>query len=201
MDKNFFPFCIRQFQVERYKLLSKNTSSIEQYLNLFSFFFLFSSVQSQSEQADNTEINYNVYHDERRALRAELERFRQENAFLRKSIQLNSTKLHADEQEQSIAKTPTFDRSVRTSSVESGYSTTSAAMPNTFFSNSALQIELNEYKERERKRQEQLNLLQKVRERSMKNSFDDLIMFSQQLDATIAQSNEVNEKDNKPCLK
>lgn len=74
-------------------------------------------------------------------------------------------------------------------------------MPNTFFSNSALQIELNEYKERERKRQEQLNLLQKVRERSMKNSFDDLIMFSQQLDATIAQSNEVNEKDNKPCLK
>ncbi|CAF4258997.1 unnamed protein product [Rotaria socialis] len=128
--------------------------------------------QSQSEQIDNIKTVYHFdYDDERRALREELEKFRQENAFLRKSFQLNSNTIHDNEQEILTINIPT--QIIQTSTlIDSGFDATSSGMSNTFISNSALQIELNEYKERERKLQEQVNSLRK------------------QLDSTLPQTNE-----------
>ncbi|CAF2221594.1 unnamed protein product [Rotaria magnacalcarata] len=128
--------------------------------------------QSQSEQIDNIKTVYHFdYDDERRALREELEKFRQENAFLRKSFQLNSNTIHDNEQEILTINIPT--QIIQTSTlIDSGFDATSSGMSNTFISSSALQIELNEYKERERKLQEQVNSLRK------------------QLDSTLPQTNE-----------
>jgi hypothetical protein len=46
-----------------------------------------------------------------------------------------------------------------------------AGMSSTFISSSALHIELNECKERERKLQEQVNSLRKVRKKKVTHSF------------------------------
>ncbi|CAF2760511.1 unnamed protein product [Rotaria sp. Silwood2] len=126
-------------------------------------------IQSQPAQTDNRKTVYNFdYDDERRALREELEKFRQENALLRKSFQLNSNQTHGDKQEKSIIKTPAVSQNIQTlNSTDSGFNTTTVGMSNTFLSSSALQIELNEYKERERKLQEQVNSLRKQLETSL----------------------------------
>ncbi|CAF4855487.1 unnamed protein product, partial [Rotaria sp. Silwood1] len=127
-------------------------------------------IQSQSEQTDNRQTVYSFnYDDERRALHEELERIRQENATLRKSFQLNSNKTNDDEQEKLIIKTPAVSHNIQTvtSSIDIDFNTTTPGMSNTFINNSSLQAELNEYKERERKLQEQVNSLQKQLEMSL----------------------------------
>ncbi|CAF3573820.1 unnamed protein product [Rotaria sp. Silwood1] len=127
-------------------------------------------IQSQSEQTDNRQTVYSFnYDDERCALHEELERIRQENATLRKSFQLNSNKTNDDEQEKLIIKTPAVSHNIQTvtSSIDIDFNTTTPGMSNTFINNSSLQAELNEYKERERKLQEQVNSLQKQLEMSL----------------------------------
>ncbi|CAF3594061.1 unnamed protein product [Rotaria sp. Silwood1] len=127
-------------------------------------------IQSQSEQTDNRQTVYSFnYDDERCALHEELERIRQENATLRKSFQLNSNKTNDDEQEKLIIKTPAVSHNIQTvtSSIDTDFNITTPGMSNTFINNSSLQAELNEYKERERKLQEQVNSLQKQLEMSL----------------------------------
>ncbi len=127
----------------------------------FSFFLL--SLQSQSEQGA---YSFN-YEDERRALREELEKFRRENELLRKSFSLNSNKTSDDERQKFTTTT--------TASVDSGLGIVTPGMSSTFISSSALQFELNESQERERKLEEKIISLQKVRKRKVKkNSFYDL---------------------------
>jgi len=121
---------------------------------MFFFFFFLLRVQTPPEQA-----TYNFdYDDERRALREELEKYRRETEFLRKSLQqLNSNKTHGDEREKLTTTTV---------SVDSGFGTVMPGMSSTFLSsNATLQFELNESRERERKLDEKIKLLQKVREK------------------------------------
>jgi hypothetical protein len=95
--------------------------------------------------------------DERRALREELEKCRRENESFRKSFQLNSNKTHGgggDERDKVI-----------TASVDSGVDTNTVGMSSTFSSSHTLRLELNESKEREKKLEEKIHLLRKVRKR------------------------------------
>ncbi|CAF1385318.1 unnamed protein product [Rotaria sordida] len=127
------------------------------------------SIQSQSVQTDNRQTVCNIdYEDERRALHEELNKIRRENASLKKSLELNYNKSRSDEREQSIIKPPTVSLSIHAAtSTDSGLITTMPGMSNTFLSSSALQIELNEYKERERKLEEQVNSLRRQLETSL----------------------------------
>ncbi|CAF1385300.1 unnamed protein product [Rotaria sordida] len=126
-------------------------------------------IQSQSVQTDNRQTVCNIdYEDERRALHEELNKIRRENASLKKSLELNYNKSRSDEREQSIIKPPTVSLSIHAAtSTDSGLITTMPGMSNTFLSSSALQIELNEYKERERKLEEQVNSLRRQLETSL----------------------------------
>ncbi|CAF1077570.1 unnamed protein product [Rotaria sordida] len=126
-------------------------------------------IQSQSVQTDNCQTVCNIdYEDERRALHEELNKIRRENASLKKSLELNYNKSRSDEREQSIIKPPTVSLSIHAAtSTDSGLITTMPGMSNTFLSSSALQIELNEYKERERKLEEQVNSLRRQLETSL----------------------------------
>jgi hypothetical protein len=87
-----------------------------------------------------------------------LEKYRRENESLRKSFQLNSNKTHGggggDERDKVI-----------TASVDSGVDTNTAGMSSTFSSSHTLRLELNESKEREKKLEEKIHLLRKVRKR------------------------------------
>jgi len=73
-------------------------------------------------------------------------------------LQLNISKIHGDEREK---------LTTTTASADSGFSTVvTPGMSSTFLSSSAaLQFELNESKERERRLEEKINLLQKVRKK------------------------------------
>ena len=97
--------------------------------------------------------------DERRALREELEKYRRENDSLRKSFQLNSNKTDgSDERDKAV-----------TASVDSGVGTHTAGMSSTFSNSHTFQLELNDSKERERKLEEKIHLLRKVREKKTNN--------------------------------
>jgi hypothetical protein len=115
-------------------------------------FFLLLSLQSQSGQ---TSYNFDL-EDERRALREELEKYRRENDILKKSFQLNSNKTHGDERDKLI-----------TTSVDSGVDSNTGGISSTFSSSNALRLELNESKERERKLEEKIHLLRKVRKKEI----------------------------------
>ena len=136
---------------------------------------LFSSFYSLETQTDTIPTVYNFdYDDERRALREELERFRQDNESLRQSIRLNSKRAHGAEHEKLTTKTPsTVGHNIRTTttSVNSTLDTTTPGMSSTYLSSSALQLELNESRERERKLEEKINLLRKVRKKQKRNKF------------------------------
>ncbi len=72
-------------------------------------------------------------------------------------MQSNSNKTHGDEREKLTTTTV---------SVDSGFGTVMPGMSSTFLSsNATLQFELNESRERERKLDEKIKLLQKVREK------------------------------------
>ncbi len=114
-------------------------------------------------QTGQTTYNFD-YEDERRAYREELEKYRRENELLKKSLQLNRNRTHDDERE----KFPT-------TSVDSGLDTTTPGMSSTFISSNALQLELHECKERERKLEEKVNILRKVRRSIVTNSFYNFI--------------------------
>jgi len=93
--------------------------------------------------------------DERRALLEELDKCRRQIDLLRKTSQ-NSFD----------------DRSkLSTASVDSGFDANTIGMSSTFLSQSALQSELNEVKERERKLDENVNSLQKVKRKKENKTF------------------------------
>jgi hypothetical protein len=144
-------------------------------------FLSFSSLQSQSAQ---TSYNFDL-DDERRALREELEKYRRENDSLRKSFHLNSNKNHGDERDKLI-----------TASVDSGVDTNTVGMSSISLSSNALRTELNESKERERKLGEKIHLLQKVRRKKENFTLQFDTMFSQQLESSTPQVNEVNDDNN-----
>ena len=107
-------------------------------------FFVF-RLQSQSAQTSH----HFGSNDEHRALREELEKYRQAYESLRKSWQFNRREMHDDEREK-----------LTTTSLDSGLDTNTLGMSSTF----ALQSELNESRQRERKFEENIQLLNKVRE-------------------------------------
>ncbi len=129
------------------------------------------SLQSQSAQTDAPQAIYHFGHDdERRALREELDKCREQNELLRKSIQLNSNNTSGDERRKSTTP-PTPGQSIQTStSVDSALDTTTHGMSSTLLSSNALQLELNESKERERKLQEEIYSLQKVSKKKCKKN-------------------------------
>jgi hypothetical protein len=63
-------------------------------------------------------------------------------------------------------------------------------------SSNALRTELNESKERERKLGEKIHLLQKVRRKKENFTLQFDTMFSQQLESSTPQVNEVNDDKN-----
>lgn len=87
-----------------------------------------------------------------------------------------------------------------TTTLDSGLETNTVGMSSTFLSNTALQSELNECRQRERKLEEKNHLLKHVRKIShrtvcvfsLKNSSN---MFSQQLQSSIAKADEVNNRN------
>lgn len=137
------------------------------------------SLQSQTVQ---TPYNFD-YEDERRALREELEKYRRENEILRKSLQL-----YSNEREQ-------FATTTTSASIDSGLDTVTPGMSSTFISSSALQFDLNECKERERKLKEEIISLRKVKKkRNITFSFLYMNnMFLQQLESSRPHTSEVNE--------
>ncbi|CAF3960125.1 unnamed protein product [Adineta steineri] len=132
-------------------------------------------VFSQSTQSDGLPTVYNFdYDDERRAFREELEKFRKENELLRQSLQLNSSKNHGDIRDKFT--TPIVGQSIQTStSIDSALDRTTSGMSSTYLNTNNLQTELNEYKERERKFQEQIDSLRK------------------QLNSSLPQNNDTNK--------
>ena len=130
--------------------------------------FVVSSFSFSGESQGTPATVYNFdYDDERRALRDELDKFRRENEFLRQSVLLNKNKSpHAEEREKLLTTTPpTVGQSMQTAtsaSVDSGFDASTPGMSSTFRSNTALQFELNNLQERERKLQEQVNSLRRV---------------------------------------
>lgn len=129
------------------------------------FVFRCSSIGSQPGRADPSETIYNFgYDDERRALRAELDKCRQENETLRQSHLAGSGKRSGNDQDKS--NTPFTGQSVQTTgSFDSGLDSSVAGAsttPRNNNNNNALQLELNECRERERKLHEQIQSLRKV---------------------------------------
>lgn len=115
----------------------------------FLLLLLASRLPSQSAQSSN---NFD-WEDERRALREELEKYREENETLRNSLRFNRRQL------------PGNDRDIlTTASLDSGLETNTLAMSSTFLGNTTLQSELNECRQRERKLEEKIHLLNQVRE-------------------------------------
>lgn len=126
-------------------------------------------MESQGTAARGSATVYNFdYDDERRALRDELDKFRRENEFLRQSALLMQNKsLHVAEREKFLPTTPpTGGQSMQTAttsaSVDSGLDTSMPGMSSALRSNTALQFELHNLQERERKLQEQVNSLRRV---------------------------------------
>lgn len=91
---------------------------------------------------------------------------------------------------------PGNDRDIlTTASLDSGLETNTLAMSSTFLGNTTLQSELNECRQRERKLEEKIHLLNQVREiNSAQFAFTKFIrnMFSQQLQSSSAKADEVN---------
>lgn len=167
-------------------------------------------MESQTSSSDLSRTIYNFdQDDERRVLREELDKSRREIEFLRQKLQLNSNKNPIEEKEISTTIVGQSVQTTTTVSVDSGLDTSIPGMSNTFRSST---FELNEFKERERKLQEQVNSLRRVRKekrtseqkrekrclnekkkQKAKNSFRFFfIMFSQQLESSSPQSNQVN---------
>ncbi len=155
----------------------------------FYFFFLFLlSLYSQSTQSDGLQTVYNFdYDDERRAFREELDKYRKENELLRQS--LNNYKIHGDTREKFTS--PSVGQSIQTaSSFDSGLDKTPSGMSSTFVSSNGFQIELRESKERERKLQEQINSLRKVRNRTWFLQFNNMLFIATWLIITAIQWNK-----------
>ena len=127
-----------------------------------------SSIGSQPGRADPSDTIYNFgYDDERRALRAELDKCRQENETLRQSYASASAK-RLGNNDQDKSNTPFAGQSVQTtgsfdSGLDSSAAGTSTTPRNNNNNNNTLQLELNECRERERRLNEQIHSLRKVR--------------------------------------
>ena len=154
------------------------------------FFYFYHSLYSQSTQSEGLQTIYNFdYDDERRAFREELEKYRKENELLRQS--LANHRIHGDLRDK--LTTSIVGQSVQTaSSMDSGLDKTTSGMSSTFLSSNGLQVELNDSKERERKLQEQVNSLRKVRKKK-KIILQLNNMFLQQLDSSLPQSSDINK--------
>jgi hypothetical protein len=74
--------------------------------------------------------------------------------------------------------------------------TNTVGMSSISLSSNALRTELNESKERERKLGEKIHLLQKVRRKKENFTLQFDTMFSQQLESSTPQVNEVNDDNN-----
>lgn len=133
-------------------------------------FFFFFALRLQSQSVQTSHHFYS--NDEHRALREELEKYREAYESLRKSWQFNRREMHGDEREK-----------LTTSSLDSGLDTNTVGMSSTFLSNSALQSELNESRQRERKLEENIQLLNKVRE------INRIIFFPLRIHRTCFRSN------------
>ena len=125
------------------------------------------SIRSQTARTDNLQTIYNFdYSNERHAPREEFEKYRKENTLLRPSFQFNDRQTSDEECDRLNIRTSILGQNIQTSaSIDSGFRATTPNMSNKFLSSCTLQCELNECKERERKLQEQVNSLRKVRER------------------------------------